>query len=347
MWRCSRDLKLAGHQDSDSLTQTGPTRAYSVASWEMHFYERNYHHLLEYLEDSNQVIPQGLAMVWIEQLVDNEKSGDIPMPPGFLTEEKVDIWMKLKEKMSDQETKKNIDFICIRWTLILNNLERAEYSRSSTCTPGSSSMTASSVASPAESMFSVRSRLSSFSEVSGLRSPAPALTVTEDLITQYFTYDIFLSPDSSAICGQFTYALKISGKYVCLQGDCKVPYSRVHKTRTAGVTLQTLRSHARKHHSINLNVKRKKAFLSQPFTCQLCNKHFARDQTLRNHVEKFHQDSEAPSLPPTDQNFPVLVRQVPAPSPLLSEHQIQQLYSQRNGDQAVMLADETDMDFSQ
>ena len=313
----------------------------------MHFYERNYQNLLQYLEDSNQVICEALAEVWIEQLVSNEKSGDIPMPQGFLTEDKVDIWLKLKEKMSDEETKKNIDFICIRWTCILNNLERAEYSRSSTCTPGSSSMTVSSVASPAESMFSARSRLSSFSDVSGVRSPGPAVTLTEDCITQYFTYDIYLNPDTSVTCGQYTFALKISGKYVCLHGDCKVPYSRVHKTRTAAVTLQTLRCHARKNHSINLNVKKKKAFLSHPFTCQLCNKKFAREQTLRNHMEKIHQGSEEPSHPPADQNFPLLVRQVPAPSPLLSEHQIQQLYSQRNGDQVVMLADETDMDFSQ
>ena len=311
----------------------------------MHFYERNYQHLLEYLEDSNQVISEALVAVWIEQLVSNERSGDIPMPPGFLTEDKVDIWMKLKEKVSDDETKKNIDSICIRWTLLLNQLERAEYSRSSTCTPGSSSMTVSSVASPAESMFSARSRLSSFSDVSGVRSPPPALT--DDLITQYFTYNIFLNPDTSVTCGQYVFALKISGKYVCLHGDCKVPYSRVHKTRTAGVTLQTLRCHARKHHSINLNVRKKTAFLSQPFTCQLCNKHFARGQTLRNHMEKLHQGPEESA--PADENYPGLV---PAPSTpglesLYSENHLQLLFSQQNGDQVVMLTDETDMDFSQ
>ena len=91
----------------------------------MYFHERNYQHLLEFLEDNNQVISEALAEVWIEQLVSNEKSGDIPMPPGFLTEEKVDIWLKLKEKMSDIETKNRIDFICIRWTFLLNTQERA------------------------------------------------------------------------------------------------------------------------------------------------------------------------------------------------------------------------------
>ena len=315
----------------------------------MHFHERNYQHLLQYLDESNTVISEALAEVWIEQLASNEKSGDIPMPPGFLTEEKVDIWLKLKEKMSDIETKNRIDFICIRWTFLLNTQERAEYSRSSTCTPGSSSMTVSSVASPAESMFSARSRLSSFSDVSGVKSPDPGLT--EDLITQYFNYYIFVNSESSVTCGQYTYALKISGKYVCLYGDCKVPYSRVHKTRTAAVTLQTLRCHARKHHSINLNVKKKKAFLTKPFTCELCNKHFVREQTLRNHTEKIHQTaSEEPPPALADQNFPFLVSQVhltSSPCPVLSENQIQQLFSLRNEDQVAMLTDETDMDFSQ
>ena len=307
----------------------------------MRFYERNFQHLREYLADSNQVISEALAGVWIEQLVSNEKSGDIPMPPGFLTEDKVDIWMKLKEKVSDDETKENIDFICIRWTLLLNQLERADYSRSSTCTPGS--LTASSVASPAESMFSARSRLSSFSDVSGVRSPAPSLAVSEDVITQYFTYHIYLKEDTAVTCGQYSFALKISGKYVCLHGDCKVPYSRVHKTRTAAVTLQTLRCHARKHHSLYLNVKKKKAFLSQPFTCQLCNRSFVREQTLRNHMEKIHPGSEESTPSAADQNFPALV---PAPS-LYSENHLQQIFSQRNEDHVVMLSDETDMDFSQ
>ena len=148
------------------------------------FHGRNYKNLLEYLEDPNDIISESLVGVWIEQLLENERSEEgIPMPPGFLTEEKVDIWKRLKLKVSDDNIKKNIEEIWIRWTYNLNNEERRLYSSNSSTT-GYSSMTVSSVTSPADSMFNSRIPVSS-------RTSRSTPISTDDVITQYFSAEIF------------------------------------------------------------------------------------------------------------------------------------------------------------
>ena len=76
-------------------------------------------------------------------------------------------------------------------------------------------------------------------------SPSP---LPGDMITQYFTINIYTDKESEVQVGIFKYALKQSGKYVCLTDDCRVPYSY----------------------------------------CGRCNKSFVREQTLRSHLEKMH-----------------------------------------------------------
>lgn len=280
----------------------------------MQFHLRNYNNLLEYLDDESDIISENLAAVWIEQLLQNEISGDIPRPRDFLTEDKVDIWKRLKLKISDADTKKRIDDIWIRWTYDLNNQERNHYSSNSSTT-GYSSMTVSSVTSPAESMFEAR-----IPQRQIVSSPSP---LPGDMITQYFTINIFADKESEVQCGTFKYAMKQSGKYVCLTEACRVPYSMVHTTPTPAVTLQTLRCHARKRHSVHFNAKRKIAFLTQPFVCGRCNKSFVREQTLRSHLEKMH--------PPPAILSPVLAGN--SGSPLYSEDRLDQIFSQRNSDE--------------
>ena len=49
------------------------------------FHGRNYKNLLEYLEDPNDIISESLVGVWIEQLLENERSEEgIPMPPALI-----------------------------------------------------------------------------------------------------------------------------------------------------------------------------------------------------------------------------------------------------------------------
>ena len=67
--------------------------------------------------------------------------------------------------------------------------------------------------------------------------------------------------------------------------------------RNEGITLATLKSHARKDHSIELNIKEKKASLSNPLICEFCSKPYARPQTLKNHIKKHHSNQSQDSRP--------------------------------------------------
>ena len=60
--------------------------------------------------------------------------------------------------------------------------------------------------------------------------------------------------------------------------------------RNEGITLATLKSHAKKDHSLELNIKEKKAIISSPLICEYCSKSYARPQTLRNHIKRHHSD---------------------------------------------------------
>ena len=63
--------------------------------------------------------------------------------------------------------------------------------------------------------------------------------------------------------------------------------------RNEGITLATLKSHARKDHSIELNIKEKKAIQSSPLICPHCSKPYARAQTLKNHVKRHHSNQNS------------------------------------------------------
>ena len=112
----------------------------------------------------------------------------------------------------------------------------------------------------------------------------------------------------------FKYGVKQSNKVVCLAEDCRMKHSKANKIRlklciflirvhiplyfrNEGITLATLKSHARKDHSIELNIKEKKASLSSPLICEYCSKPYARPQTLKNHIKKHHSNQSQDSQP--------------------------------------------------
>ena len=99
----------------------------------------------------------------------------------------------------------------------------------------------------------------------------------------------------------FRYGVKQSNKVICLTDDCKMKHSKANKIRNEGITLATLKSHARKDHHIELNIKEKKAIRSSPLSCQYCFKSYARPQTLKNHIKKHHSNQTlGPTFSPFD-----------------------------------------------
>ena len=79
---------------------------------------------------------------------------------------------------------------------------------------------------------------------------------------------------------------------------------RVSCFRNEGITLATLKSHARKDHSIELNIKEKRAIRSSPLSCQYCAKSYARPQTLKNHIKKHHSNQTlGHTFPPFDNSI--------------------------------------------
>ena len=85
--------------------------------------------------------------------------------------------------------------------------------------------------------------------------------------------------------------------------------------RNEGITLATLKSHAKKDHSLELNIKEKKAIISSPLICEYCSKSYARPQTLRNHIKKHHSNQTQDQIfSQMNDNFSLPSNTVPAES---------------------------------
>ena len=124
-------------------------------------------------------------------------------------------------------------------------------------------------------------------------TPGGPMTPGNDTIVEEISIPVY--SNNQSLDEIYKYGKKRSGKFVCLADDCNVYDSKNSKIKTEGVTLQTLKSHALKGHSITVKVKEKKAYLTTPIKCQVCKKIFARAQTLKEHEVKTHQFSRSPS----------------------------------------------------
>ena len=87
----------------------------------------------------------------------------------------------------------------------------------------------------------------------------------------------------------YEYIRTPDGRAKCCHDDCR----RAQKPSS----LQTLKCHALKCHNIRLDVKRRKAVLSESIKCSICNKAFVRQQTLTLHVKNMHKRAACLSLP--------------------------------------------------
>ena len=256
----------------------------------MAFYERIYLEIQQFCESDNQ-ISETLIFEYIQQLHESEST---PMPNEFLEnlESKMGIFKKLRPKIHDDEVKRKIDDIWKRWSRILYDKERkAEdvprrndifcYS-----IPGTDSFLLSPSYTNTPSVPSVASIMF---------SPSP-LTPAEDRTVENISIPVFRNmTDMKERSGFFKYSTMQSGKVVCMMEDCRVrERSRRHRT---GVSLQTLRAHARKDHSIVLDIKRKRGEIAEPLNCEFCSKSFIREQTLKNHIAKLHSRISWPATP--------------------------------------------------
>ena len=106
-------------------------------------------------------------------------------------------------------------------------------------------------------------------------------------------------------CGVYKFFRTTDGKAKCSEDDCK--------NLKIG-SLQTLKCHALKKHNIRLDVKKRKAVISEAITCNVCHNKFTRRQTLASHQQKYHQ---SPVPVPSSLSVPVL--QVPESQPLAEE----------------------------
>ena len=101
------------------------------------------------------------------------------------------------------------------------------------------------------------------------------------------------------------------------EDDCRIPHSKTENLKIKGVTLQTLKSHARRDHHFEIKPKEKKGFLTNPHKCSFCSKSFSRSQTLVKHILKTHaahiqQAQPQPHLHPQHQPQP---KPQPKPQP--------------------------------
>lgn len=225
------------------------------------------------------------------------------MPKNFLDnlESKMGIFKRLKLKIKDEEVKKNIDRIWIRWSRVLFDKERRaeEGQRRNDVLVMSSHIGGDS--------FIFSPSYTNTPSVASLKfSPSPlnCSTPAEDRIIENISIPVYTKINPNERCGFYKYCKKQSGKFVCMMENCRVSDSK----RKSGVTLESLRGHARKDHSIEVNIKQRRGETSQPIICEYCSKTFIRKQTLKSHIAKLHRDNSSSvtvTVPTTPANVTV------------------------------------------
>ena len=256
-------------------------------------YERIFQELSSYCRTDSQV-SEPVIFDYILQLLEY----DAPMPADFLEdlESKMGIFKELKLKIRDEEVKRNIDQIWIRWSRILFEKERRpeEGSRRNDVLGYSWHI-------GADSFILSPSYTNTPSVASIIFTPSPA----EDRIIEDISIPVYSELSPSQRCGFYKYSRKQSGKVVCNTEHCKVSHSKRDRLQRTGVTLQTLKCHARKDHSIELDLKARRGQTTQPIICEYCSRPFIREQTLKSHIAKLHRGptSETEPVPPANQDY--------------------------------------------
>jgi len=264
----------------------------------MAFYDRIFSELSSYIRTDSDV-SEPVVFNYILQLLEN----DTPMPAEFLDnlESKMGIFKELKLKIRDEDVKKNIDRIWIRWSDILFEKERRaeEGSRRNDLLVLSSHI-------GSDSFILSPSYTNTPSVASLIFTPSPlhCYTPAEDRIIEDISIPVYSEFNPSQVCGFFKYSKKQSGKVVCNTEHCRVSNSKRDKLQHTGVTLQTLKGHARKDHSIELDIKQRRGRATQPLICEYCSKTFIREQTLKSHIAKLHRGPTTDSEPPTPAPVP-------------------------------------------
>ena len=278
----------------------------------MPFYERIFEELVEFCESANG-LSEPVIFDYIQQLLENES---IPMSEEFEEnlETNMGIFKKLRLKIQDGEVRRKIDSIWIRWSRIQFEREREKHRRSDDSHRRNDILAISSHIAADSFIFSpsYTNTPSVSSVASVIVSPSPitplnSLTPVDDRIKENIFIPVFTKAGEQ--CGLYKYSLKQSGKVVCMTEDCRVSERKKDKLHNSGVTLQTLRGHARKDHSIELNIKQKRGVTTQPIICEHCGKPFIREQTLKSHIAKIHKD--------TGSLLPTSPAPVPPPGPAL------------------------------
>ena len=258
----------------------------------MAFYDRIFSELSSYIRTDSDV-SEPVVFNYILQLLEN----DTPMPAEFLDnlEFKMGIFKELKLKIRDEDVKKNIDRIWIRWSDILFEKERRaeEGSRRNDLLVLSSHI-------GSDSVLLSPSYTNTPSVASTIFTPSPA----EDRIIEDISIPVYSEISPSERCGFYKYSRKQSGKVVCNTEHCRVSNSKRDKLQHTGVTLQTLKGHARKDHSIELDIKQRRGRATQPIICEYCSRPFIREQTLKSHIAKLHRGPTTDSAPATPAPVP-------------------------------------------
>ena len=111
--------------------------------------------------------------------------------------------------------------------------------------------------------------------------------IDQDSMVRFPIYD-----KEGSRCGTYEFLRKGDGKAKCSEEPCR---------NLKSVSLQTLKCHALKKHNIRLDVKKRKAVISEAIKCNVCDDKFTRKQTLASHQQKYHK-----SPVPTSLSLPVL-----------------------------------------
>ena len=74
----------------------------------MHFFERSYKMLSEFCEKEGGGVISEIHVIHVinELTLNNQRRDPIQMPEDFINHEKLGIWLRLKEKVSDRQQQK-------------------------------------------------------------------------------------------------------------------------------------------------------------------------------------------------------------------------------------------------
>ena len=304
-------MKRTAHLKNLSATLTGSKEEIftEVTSTDhIRLFEYIHSDLKQSLEnDPSDTEPQPPVLTWLRLLRENfEQPNPMSIPEYSIDDGMLDVWMKMKVKFPDDETRDTIDKL---WELYARMLaekikrekDRTKYLQSKSdatsfyrsILPTHHSQDLSLYVSQSEpfSVFGESpdsvSTASDLSPISTCNTPASVSSVS-DVSPQSEGG----SPDDRVIAiplvdklgtkiGVFQFARE-RGKYICRTGDCVNSYK---KTKREGLIRSSLIDHARKEHSFKIDLRKKLGTKCKPLKCPICLVKFNRKQTLMQHLK--------------------------------------------------------------